>query len=128
MRAAAPEKTIETSEVDLHGSSRKLRARRASGANSPGAEEATDPRKPDLIETMLERGNLFLLCRRWSATPGRQSGRPGNELRRYLWEHWDRIKEQILKGSYEPRPVGGWWDTCVFSYHLHQSVKSAVQF
>jgi retron-type reverse transcriptase len=28
-----------------------------------------------------------------------------SQLRRYLLENWDRIKEKILNGSYEPRPV-----------------------
>ena len=40
---AVPEKKIEISEVDLHGSSRKLRREQVSGANSPGTEESTDP-------------------------------------------------------------------------------------
>jgi retron-type reverse transcriptase len=107
MRAAAPEKTIETSEDDLHGSSRKLRARRGSGANSPGAGEATDPRKPDLIETMLEGGNLIRALQAVERNAGVAGvdGLETSQLRRYLWEHWDRIKEQILKGRYEPRPV-----------------------
>ena len=79
---------------------------------------------------MLERGNLprALQAVERNAGAAGVDGLETSQLRRYLWEHWDRIKEQILKGSYEPRPVGGWWDTCVFSYHLHQSVKSAVQF
>jgi len=107
MRAAAPEKTIETSEVDLHGSSRKLRTRQASGANSPGTEEPTEPRKPDLIETMLERGNLIRALQAVERNGGAAGtdGLETSQLRRYLWEHWNRIKEQILDGSYEPRPV-----------------------
>ncbi|HEX5219466.1 MAG TPA: group II intron reverse transcriptase/maturase [Verrucomicrobiae bacterium] len=107
MGEAAPEKTIETSEVDLRGGSRKLRPAQASGANSPGAEEQTEPRKPDLIETMLERGNLIRALQGVERNAGAagSDGMETSQLRRYLLEHWDRIKEQILNGSYEPRPV-----------------------
>lgn len=107
MGEAAPEKTIEISEVDLRGSSRKLRPALASGANSPGTKEQAEPRKPDLIETMLERGNLLRALQAVEANAGAAGvdGMETSQLRRYLWEHWDRIKEQILKGSYEPHPV-----------------------
>lgn len=107
MGEAAPERTIEISEVDLHGSSRKLRVMRASGANSPGTEEQTDPRKPDLIETMLERGNLIRALQAVERNAGAAGvdGMETSQLRRYLLEHWGRIKEQILNGTYPPRPV-----------------------
>lgn len=107
MGEAAPEKTIEISEVDLHGPSRKLRAMRASGANYPGREEQTEPRKPDLIETMLDRGNLIRALQAVERNDGAAGvdGMETSQLGRYLHEHWDRIKEQILGGSYKPRPV-----------------------
>jgi len=107
MREAVPEETIEISEVDLHGGSRKLRRGPVSGANSPGVEEPTDPRKPDLIEMMLERGNLLRALQAVERNAGAAGvdGLETSQLRRYLLENWDRIKEQILQGSYEPRPV-----------------------
>lgn len=107
MGEAAPEKKIEISEVDLRGGSRKLRGAQASGANSPGAGEQTDPGKPDLIETMLDRGNLLRALQGVESNAGAAGidGMETSQLRPYLLEHWDRIKEQILKGSYEPRPV-----------------------
>ena len=107
MRAAAPEKTIEISEVDLRGGSRKLRRAQVSGANSPGTEAPTAPSKPDLIETMLERGNLIRALQAVERNAGAAGvdGLETSQLRRHLFEHWDRIKEQILNSSYEPRPV-----------------------
>lgn len=80
---------------------------RVSGANSPGAGEQTEPRTPDLIETMLERGNLLRALQAVERNAGAAGvdGMETSQLRRYLFEHWDRIKEQILNGSYEPRPV-----------------------
>jgi RNA-directed DNA polymerase len=107
MGEAAPEKKIEISEVDLHGGSRKLQRVPVSGANSPGTEEQADPGKSDLIETMLERGNLLKALQAVERNQGAAGidGMEVNQLRRYLLEHWSRIKEQILNGTYEPRPV-----------------------
>jgi retron-type reverse transcriptase len=95
------------SEVDLGGGSRKLRRAQASGANSPGAGEPTDPRKPDLIETMLERGNLIRALQAVERNAGAAGvdGLETSQLRRYLFGYWNRIKEQILNGTYHPRPV-----------------------
>lgn len=89
MGETAPEKKIEISEVDLHGGSRKLRRVSASGANSPGAEERTEPRKPDLIETMLERGNLLRALQAVERNAGAAGvdGMETSQLRRYLREH-----------------------------------------
>jgi len=67
MGARVPEKKIETFEVDLHGERRKLPRGLSGGTNLPGTKEQPDPRKPDLIETMLDRGN--------SARSPSQSGR-----------------------------------------------------
>ena len=107
MREAVPEKTIEISEVDLRGGSRKLRRAQVSGANSPGTEEPTEPRKPDLIETMLERGNLIRALQAVERNAGAAGvdGLETSQLRRYLFAHWNGIKEQILNGEYHPRPV-----------------------
>lgn len=107
MRAEEPEKKIEISEVDLHGRSRKLWRGQASGANSPGNEEPTDPRKPDLIETMLERGNLLKALQAVERNQGAAGvdGMEVSQLREHLQARWAAIKEQLLKGKYQPRPV-----------------------
>ena len=56
---------------------------------------------------MLERGNLLRALQAVEGNAGAAGvdGMETSQLRRYLREHWDRIKEQILGGSYEPRPV-----------------------
>jgi len=107
MGDGAPEKKIEISEVDLHGGSRKLRRGRISGTNFPGTKEQPDPRKPDLIETMLERGNLLEALHRVESNRGAAGvdGLTVSQLRQYLRVHWAGIKEQLLKGEYQPRPV-----------------------
>lgn len=107
MREGAPEKKIEISEVELRGGSRKLRGASASGTNSRGNESQADPRKPDLIETMLERGNMLRALQAVESNDGAAGvdGMEVGQLRRYLQEQWARIREQILNGSYKPRPV-----------------------
>jgi RNA-directed DNA polymerase len=107
MRSGVPEKKIEISEADWGESGRKLRMAPVSGTKSPGNEEITEPRKPDLIEMMLERGNMLKALKAVEANQG-AAGIDGMEvkrLRQHLREHWAEIKEQLLNGSYEPRPV-----------------------
>lgn len=56
---------------------------------------------------MLERGNMFRALQAVEANRG-AAGMDGvevGELRSYLRTHWAGIKEQILNGRYEPRPV-----------------------
>ena len=107
MREAEPDKKIETSEVDLLGSGRKLRDTQASGSNFPGNKESTESRKPDLIETMLERGNMLMALLAVERNQGAAGidGMEVSQLRRHLHSHWAEIKEQLLQGTYQPRPV-----------------------
>ncbi len=107
MREAEPEKKIETSEANPRGQGRKPEAARASGSNFPGGKEPTGPKQPDLIERMLERGNLHNALQAVEANRGAAGvdGMEVKQLRGYLREHWAEIREQILNGTYEPRPV-----------------------
>ena len=107
MKEREPEKKIETSEADLRGSGRKLRKAQVSGSNLLGTGAQPAPRQPDLIEKMLERGNLLKALQAVERNGG-AAGVDGMEvaqLRVYLRERWSRIREQILKGEYQPRPV-----------------------
>jgi RNA-directed DNA polymerase len=107
MREAEPEKRIEKSEADLRGHGRKPEAARVGGSNSPGGEEESGPREPDLIERMLERGNMLRAMQAVMANGGAagMDGMEVGELRDYLRKHWAGLKEHILKGTYEPKPV-----------------------
>jgi RNA-directed DNA polymerase len=98
---------METSEADLRGGGRKPRRAQVSGVNSPGNEEQAGPGKPDLIEKMLERGNLLKALQAVEGNDGAagMDGMEVSQLRRHLQEHWAEIKEQLLKGKYQPRPV-----------------------
>ena len=56
---------------------------------------------------MFERGNLLKALQAVEANQGAAGidGLEVGQLRSHLREHWEEIKEQILNGSYEPRPV-----------------------
>ena len=107
MREVEPEKKIEISEADLRCDGRKPEAARVGGSNSPGSEEQAGSREPDLIERMLERGNMLRALQAVTANGGAAGvdGMEVGELRDYLLAHWAGIKEQILNGTYEPGPV-----------------------
>jgi RNA-directed DNA polymerase len=107
MSSRVPEKKIETSEADLRGSGRKPLVAQASGTRTPGSGGSTGPRKPDLIETMLDRGNLLKALRAVERNRGAAGvdGMEVGQLRGYLRAHWAGIKEQLLSGTYQPRPV-----------------------
>ena len=90
MRDGEPEKKIEISEVDLHASSRKLKAKQIDGSNSPGIEDTAGLREPELIEMMLGRGNMLKALQAveasgcgensaaWNGGSGSGLGRVGN--------------------------------------------------
>jgi len=107
MRDAEPEKKIEISEADQRGQGRKPEAAQGSGSNFPGHEEQTGPKRSDLIERMLERGNMLKALQAVEANRGAAGvdGMEVKQLRGHLREYWAEIKEQILNGSYEPRTV-----------------------
>jgi RNA-directed DNA polymerase len=107
MREAESEKKIEISEADTPGNGRKPEAARVSDSNSPAGKEQTGSREPDLIERMLERGNMLRALQAVVANGGAagMDGMEVGQLRKYLQGHWAGIKEQIHKGTYEPKPV-----------------------
>jgi RNA-directed DNA polymerase len=95
------------SEADQRGQGRKLKAAQVSGSSFPGHKDQAGPKQPDLIERMLERGNLLKALRAVEANQGAAGvdGMEASQLRSYLRERWAGIKEQIHSGAYEPRPV-----------------------
>jgi RNA-directed DNA polymerase len=60
-----------------------------------------------LLERMLERQNLLRALRRVERNRGAAGvdGMAVGELRAYLREHWEGIREQLRSGSYRPQPV-----------------------
>src|SRR6266704_3105952 len=71
-----------------------------SGSESPA-------RTDRLMEEVVERENLKEALRQVKGNKG-SAGVDGitvNQLTDYLKQHWPAIREQLLKGTYEPKPV-----------------------
>ena len=107
MRDGEPEVRAEMPEVDLQGPGRRHREKQVRGSNPTGHVEPSEPGEPELIERMLGRENMLKALQAVEANQGAAGvdGLEVGELRAYLRGHWAVIKEQILNGSYEPRPV-----------------------
>src|SRR5712671_2678026 len=60
-----------------------------------------------LMEEVCERGNLKEALRRVKANKGSPGvdGMTIDEITDYLKQHWPAIQEQLLSGTYEPKPV-----------------------
>jgi RNA-directed DNA polymerase len=60
-----------------------------------------------LMEEVCERENLRAALRRVKANKGSPGvdGMTIDEITDYLKEHWPAIREQLLSGTYEPKPV-----------------------
>jgi len=61
----------------------------------------------DLLERMLERGNLFRALERVKRNKGAAGidGMGVEQLPEYLKENWLALKAQLLMGAYRPKPV-----------------------
>src|ERR1039457_231199 len=79
------------------------------GTESSGAMHGTEnPASTNrLMEEVCERENLKAALRRGKAhkgSPGVDGG-TGIGIKDYLKQHWPAIREQLLNGTYEPKPV-----------------------
>jgi RNA-directed DNA polymerase len=95
-RGHAPAQQLELPFAERRGKA----AVGASGQDTPVGEER-------LMQRVVERGNLLAALRRVK----RNGGSPGIDgmsveaLPGYLREHWPRIREGLLAGTYRPSPV-----------------------
>src|SRR5580700_9635369 len=85
--------------------------REAGREETESLSTVNDPESPAstnwLMEEVCERENLKEALRRVKANKG-SAGVDGitvNQLDDYLIQHWPAIREQLLNGTYEPRPV-----------------------
>jgi retron-type reverse transcriptase len=69
------------------------------------------PRKENismaLLETILSRPNLLKTLKRVEGNKGAPGidGVSTEHLREHIREHWPAVKQQLLKGTYQPAPV-----------------------
>ena len=86
-------------------------AREAGGEETESLSTANDPESPAstnrLMEEVCERENLKEALRRVKANKGGAGvdGMTVGGITAYLKQHWPAIREQLLNGTYEPRPV-----------------------
>lgn len=61
----------------------------------------------DLMEKVLERGNMLKALKRVESNAGAPGvdGLSTKELRAWLKDNWEGVKERLLSGTYMPKPV-----------------------
>jgi RNA-directed DNA polymerase len=93
----SPSPTGEARKAGREGSE-SLRA-----ANAPESPARTDR----LMEEIVDRENLKEALQRVKANKGSPGvdGMTVNQLDDYLRQHWPAIREQLLSGTYKPKPV-----------------------
>jgi RNA-directed DNA polymerase len=75
------------------------------------SEEETTAEGPsedeDLMEQVVERDNLVRALKQVQSNGGSPGldGMTVEELAPYLKEHWPRLKQALLEGTYQPQPV-----------------------
>jgi RNA-directed DNA polymerase len=60
-----------------------------------------------LMEQVVARGNVRVALARVRENRGSPGvdGMTVDELPQYLMEHWEEVRERLLDGSYQPKPV-----------------------
>ena len=103
---AGHQMTIEQMELPLESRGEAPRAERRgeAGPTTRGPERSGDD---DLMEQVVERSNLARALRRVRRNQGSAGidGMTVDELVPYLREHWPRIRETLLAGTYQPSAV-----------------------
>ena len=98
-----------TERFDSHpeGSQRNWREEGLGASSVTATRENSGAEAEQLLAAVVERKNMWLALKQVE----RNSGAAGvdnmtvGQLRSYLREHWQRIKEELLAGSYQPQPV-----------------------
>jgi RNA-directed DNA polymerase len=102
-----PTKREEKPKFPGERSGRNPRGEPVKASSTTARRENTDPRAACLMETVVERSNMKLALRRVEKNKGTAGidEMTVGELSEYLKEHWPKIKEKLLEGSYEPQAV-----------------------
>jgi RNA-directed DNA polymerase len=76
-------------------------------ANITGRTDNFIPETERLMEAIVSRGNMMAAYSKVVANKGAPGvdRMPVTDLKSYLQEHWPRIKEELLAGTYTPLPV-----------------------
>jgi RNA-directed DNA polymerase len=87
-------------------------ARQAGGEDIESLSVVSEPERPAntcrIMEEVCERANLKEALRQVRGNKGSAGvdRMTVDQLGDYLKQHWPAIREQLLNGTYEPKPVG----------------------
>jgi len=93
-------------ELPLEGRGEAPRCQR-SGEASTAASGNEGPGTDRLMEEVVQRSNAKVALKRVKQNKGSPGvdGMTADELPEHLAEHWEEIREQLLAGIYQPKPV-----------------------
>jgi RNA-directed DNA polymerase len=107
MSSRDAERRAEMLDSHPEGSQRNWREEGLGASSDTATRDNSGPEAEQLLAAVVERKNMWLALKQVE----RNSGAAGvdnmtvGQLRSYLREHWLRIKEELLAGSYQPQPV-----------------------
>jgi len=107
MSSRDADRRVETLDSHPEGSQRNWREEGLGASSVTATRENSGAEAEQLLAAVVERKNMWLALKQVE----RNSGAAGvdnmtvGQLRTYLREHWLRIKEELLAGSYQPQPV-----------------------
>ena len=108
MNSRDADRRVETLDSHPEGSQRNGREEGLGASSVTATRDNSEPEAGEqLLAAVVERKNMWLALKQVE----RNRGAAGvdnltvEQLRVYLREHWPRIKEELLTGSYQPQPV-----------------------
>ena len=107
MTDKTPTKRVETPETVPEGKERNSPRSGNGASNVTAAKDNPNPNPDQLMEQIVERGNMTLALRQVEKNKGAPGvdGMTTEALCPYLKIHWPKLKEALLKGVYKPSPV-----------------------
>ena len=107
MMKETQDRRAERPEAPGGSSGRNSRVKPTGASSITVEEEVTGPGATKLMEAVVERGNMLEALHRVEGNKGAAGvdGMTVAELRAYLKEQWPEIRESLILGSYEPKPV-----------------------
>ena len=97
----------EMPESRPEGSGRKPREHGKGASSEAARREPVGPETEQLMEAVVARENMFRAYEQVVSNKGAAGidGMTVEQLKPHLQEHWAKIREELLKGEYQPQPV-----------------------
>jgi RNA-directed DNA polymerase len=107
MTSRDADRRVEIPESHPEGSQRNWREEGLGASRVAARREDSGPEAEQLMEAVVERENMRLALKQVERNKGAAGvdNMTVEQLRAYIREHWLRIREELLAGSYEPQPV-----------------------